>query len=92
MVVMGGREAWHVQIDPSTLLYALGLALVAPLLLLPLAAQPVQPMPTASTPVAVVLATAPHHDISNMLITARLGTSRVAEDILSYRPQNARIY
>ena len=40
----------------------------------PAAAQPEQPMPTSSTPVAVALSAAPHRDISNVLITARLGT------------------
>jgi len=38
------------------------------------AAQPAQPTPTASTPVADLLATAPHRDISNGVITARLAT------------------
>ena len=40
----------------------------------PAAAQPVQPMPTTSTPVAALLATTPHRDVSNGVITARLGT------------------
>ena len=38
------------------------------------AAQPVQPVPTASTPVGDALASAPHRDISNVLITARLAS------------------
>jgi len=38
------------------------------------AAQPVQPMPTASTPVGDLLASAPHRDISNVLVTARLAS------------------
>ncbi|HUE64571.1 MAG TPA: hypothetical protein VMO78_09375 [Rhizomicrobium sp.] len=38
------------------------------------AAQPVQPMPTASMPVSDILASAPHRDISNVLITARVAT------------------
>ena len=38
------------------------------------AAQPVQPMPTASSPVADLLVAAPHRDISNGVITARLAT------------------
>jgi len=38
------------------------------------AAQPVQPVPTASTPVANLLASAPHRDISNVLMAARLAT------------------
>lgn len=41
----------------------------------PVMAQPEQPMPTASTPVAVTLSLAPHRDISNVLMTARLGTT-----------------
>ncbi|HEY2009541.1 MAG TPA: hypothetical protein VGH23_11160 [Rhizomicrobium sp.] len=41
----------------------------------PATAQPEQPMPTSSTPVAVALSQAPHRDISNVLITARLGTT-----------------
>ena len=45
------------------------------LLAMPAAAQPVQPMPTASTPVANLLASAPHRDISNVLMTARLATT-----------------
>jgi hypothetical protein len=40
----------------------------------PAASQPAQPMPTTSTPVADLLAAAPHRDISNGLITARLAT------------------
>jgi hypothetical protein len=43
-------------------------------LALPGAAQPVQPMPTASTPVGDLLASAPHRDISNVLVTARLAS------------------
>ncbi len=39
------------------------------------AAQPVQPVPTASTPVAELLAKAPHRDISNVLMTARLAST-----------------
>jgi hypothetical protein len=42
------------------------------LLALPAAAQPEQPIPTASTPVEDVLAAAPHLDISNGLLTARI--------------------
>ncbi len=42
------------------------------LLALPAAAQPEQPMPTASTPVEDALAAAPHLDISNGLVTARI--------------------
>ena len=38
-------------------------------------AQPAQPIPTASTPVAVALSTAPHRDITNGIMTARLGTT-----------------
>jgi hypothetical protein len=38
-------------------------------------AQPVQPVPTASTPVGDALAQAPHRDISNVLITARLASA-----------------
>jgi hypothetical protein len=38
------------------------------------AAQPVQPVPTASTPVGEVLASAPHRDISNVLMTARIAS------------------
>ena len=41
----------------------------------PAAAQPQQPMPTSSTPVAVALSAAPHRDISNVLMTARLGST-----------------
>ncbi|HVW75190.1 MAG TPA: hypothetical protein VHC39_16250 [Rhizomicrobium sp.] len=48
---------------------------LAPLLATPAAAQPVQPVPTISTPVAVALSTSPHRDISNVLMTARLGTT-----------------
>ena len=40
------------------------------------AAQPIQPMPTTSTPVAVSLSAAPHRDITNVLITARLGAAK----------------
>jgi len=48
-------------------------AILAGLLLaLPAAAQPEQPVPTASTPVEDVLAASPHLDISNGLITARI--------------------
>jgi hypothetical protein len=39
-------------------------------------AQPEQPMPTTSVPVAVSLSQAPHRDISNVLMTARLGTAK----------------
>jgi hypothetical protein len=42
------------------------------LLALPAAAQPEQPMPTASMPVEAALAASPHIDISNGLITARI--------------------
>lgn len=48
---------------------------LAALLATPAAAQPAQPVPTTSTPVAVALSTSPHRDISNVLITARLGTA-----------------
>jgi hypothetical protein len=51
------------------------LVLGALLAAIPAAAQPVQPMPTTSTPVAVALSAAPHRDISNVLVTARLGTT-----------------
>jgi hypothetical protein len=40
------------------------------------AAQPVQPVPAASAPVADLLATAPHRDISNVLMTARLASAK----------------
>jgi hypothetical protein len=59
---------------PTRLLRAIGLPLAAPLLVLSAAAQPVQPVPTAGTPVANLLASAPHRDISNVLVTARLAT------------------
>ena len=49
--------------------------LAALLAVTPAAAQPVQPMPTSSTPVAVALSSAPHRDISNVLLTARLATT-----------------
>jgi hypothetical protein len=52
--------------------FVLGVALLA----IPAAAQPMQPMPTTSTPVADLLATAPHRDISNVLMTARLATAK----------------
>jgi hypothetical protein len=38
------------------------------------AAQPVQPMPAASTPVSDQLTSAPYRDISNVLMTARVAT------------------
>lgn len=38
-------------------------------------AQPVQPVPTTSTPVSGLLASAPHRDISNVLITARIAST-----------------
>jgi len=47
----------------------------AMLAVMPAAAQPVQPMPTTSVPVAVALSAAPHRDITNVLMTARLGTT-----------------
>lgn len=47
-------------------------ALAGLLLALPAAAQPEQPMPTASTAVEDVLAASPHLTISNGLITARI--------------------
>jgi hypothetical protein len=53
---------------------AFGLALVVPLLAPPAAAQPEQPVPSASTPVAELLTAAPHRDISNVLMTARLAS------------------
>jgi hypothetical protein len=59
---------------PTRLLRAFGLPLAAPLLVLSAAAQPVQPVPTAGTPVANLLASTPHRDISNVLVTARLAT------------------
>lgn len=46
--------------------------LIGLLLALPAAAQPQQPMPTASTPVEDVLAAAPHMEITNGPITARI--------------------
>lgn len=42
------------------------------LLALPAAAQPAQPMPTVSTRVEDLLASAPHLEISNSLVTARI--------------------
>jgi hypothetical protein len=51
------------------------LVLGALLAAMPAAAQPVQPIPTTSTPVAVALSAAPHRNISNVLMTARLGTT-----------------
>lgn len=48
---------------------------LAALLATPAGAQPAQPVPTTSTPVAVALSTSPHRDISNVLMTARLGTT-----------------
>jgi len=55
----------------------IGLTLLLELLLaaMPAAAQPVQPMPTASAPVADLLAQAPHRDISNVLMTARVAST-----------------
>src|SRR5579862_6061900 len=44
----------------------------------PAAAQPEQPVPTASTPVEDVLAASPHLDISNGLITARIAPPDLA--------------
>jgi hypothetical protein len=44
----------------------------------PAAAQPEQPMPTASAPVEDVLAASPHLDISNGLITARIAPPDLA--------------
>jgi hypothetical protein len=55
--------------------HALGLALAVALWAPPVAAQPEQPVPSASTPVAELLASAPHRDISNVLMTARLGST-----------------
>ena len=52
-----------------TMLLAAALSMLGPA-----AAQPVQPMPTASAPVAELLTASPRRDISNGLITARLGT------------------
>jgi len=57
------------------LLHALGPALAVALWALPAVAQPAQPMPTTSTPVADLLAAAPHRDISNVLMTARLAST-----------------
>lgn len=51
------------------------LALAALLATTAAQAQPVQPVPASSTPVAVALSAAPHRDISNVLMTARLGTT-----------------
>jgi hypothetical protein len=48
------------------------LALAGLLLACPAAAQPAQPVPTVSAPVEDLLASAPHLDISNGLITARI--------------------
>jgi hypothetical protein len=48
------------------------LALAGLLLTLPAAAQPAQPVPTVSAPVEDLLASAPHLEISNGLITARI--------------------
>jgi hypothetical protein len=39
---------------------------------LPAVAQPAQPVPTVSSPVSALLASAPHIDISNGLVTARI--------------------
>ena len=44
----------------------------------PAAAQPEQPVPTASTPVEDMLAASPHLDISNGLITARIAPPDLA--------------
>ena len=52
------------------------LVLGAVLAVMPASAQPVQPVPTTSVPVAVALSAAPHRDISNVLMTARLGTAK----------------
>ena len=46
--------------------------LAATLLATAALAQPVQPVPTVSTPVGDLLASAPHIDIANGLITARI--------------------
>jgi len=46
------------------------------LAVMPAAAQPVQPIPTTSAPVGDLLASAPHRDISNVLMTARLATAK----------------
>ena len=54
---------------------AAGGVLVALLLVLPAAAQPVQPVPTTSASVADLLASAPRRDISNVLMTARLAST-----------------
>jgi hypothetical protein len=48
------------------------LLLAGLLLALPAAAQPEQPIPATSTPVEDALAAAPHVDISNGVITARI--------------------
>jgi hypothetical protein len=55
-----------------------GLLLATLPLVWPAAAQPEQPMPTASTPVEDVLAASPHLDISNGLITARIAPPDLA--------------
>lgn len=52
----------------------LGALLAATLCAFGAAAQPAQPMPTTSTPVSDLLASAPHRDISNVLITARIAS------------------
>ena len=49
-------------------------ALAAALPLFAAAAQPVQPMPTQSTPVSELLASAPFRDISNVVMTARIAS------------------
>jgi hypothetical protein len=49
--------------------------LAALLAMTPAAAQPVQPVPTSSTPVGDLLASSPHRDISNVLMTARLAST-----------------
>jgi hypothetical protein len=50
------------------------LVLATLLAVAPAAAQPVQPVPAASTPVAALLASAPQRTITNVLMTARLAT------------------
>jgi hypothetical protein len=53
----------------------MGVVLAATLPVFGAAAQPVQPLPAASTPVADLLASSPHRDISNVLITARIAST-----------------
>jgi hypothetical protein len=61
------------------------LALAGLLLALPAAAQPAQPVPTVSAPVEELLASAPHLEIGNGLVTARIAAKGM---IPFYRPIN----